>query len=197
MPPPPSEGDDWEFAPTPDNHHDESPASGPHRIPDFADDDEGLDAGYRRAMTYPDEVDYYAVLGVSRDSSDGDLRSAYRTLTRSFHPDKQPAHLHEAAERYFDRIQTAYETLVDPQKRVVYDLLGAEGVRQEWSRGGTMGQSGEAERRQLGVRAMNPKEFRRWFLDTMKARERKVVDSMVRSRVCRLCFGNTLYGFFC
>lgn len=150
------------------------------------------DAGYAQVMNYPDEADYYALLGVSNDASDAEIRSAYRTLTLSFHPDKQPAHLRESGARHFELIQEAYETLIDRKKRTVYDLLGAEGVREEWRRGGSMGAGGEAER-QLGVRAMSPGEFRRWFLDTMKARERKVVNSLVRSRVCPHCAACRLF----
>jgi hypothetical protein len=48
-----------------------------------------------------------------------------------------------------------------------------------------MGQGGEAEkqRKQVGVSAMKPEEFRRWFFQTMKKRERAVVEEMVRSKV--------------
>lgn len=152
------------------------------------DGNEKIDAEYNRLMNYPsddDEADYYGLLGLSRDPppKDAEIRSAYRILTLSFHPDKQPAHLREPAEKQFTRIRDAYETLIDPQKRTVYNLLGAEGVRQEWSHGGLMGRRGDAERQELGVKTMSPEEFRRWFLGTMKARERKVVDSLVQSRV--------------
>lgn len=158
--------------------------------PDSGDDNDegGLDTDYNQLMNYPrdDDADYYGLLGLARNPppSDAEIRSAYRTLTLSFHPDKQPANLREAAERQFKRIREAYETLVDPQKRTVYDLRGAEGVRQEWGPGGAMGRRGEAERKELGVKTMTPQEFRRWFLETMKTRERKAVDSLVQSRVC-------------
>ncbi|KAF4223882.1 hypothetical protein CNMCM6457_010141 [Aspergillus fumigatiaffinis] len=92
-------------------------------------DDLNEDADYSMIMSYPaEEEDYYALLGLRRTPapSDAEIRSAYRNLTLSFHPDKQPAELREAAERHFARIQEAYETLLDPKKRVVYDLLGAE-----------------------------------------------------------------------
>lgn len=144
------------------------------------------DADYSMIMSYPaeEEVDYYALLGLRRTPapSDAEIRSAYRNLTLSFHPDKQPAERREAAERHFARIQEAYETLLDPKKRIVYDLLGAEGVRREWGTGGAMGRGGEAER-QVGVRAQTPEEFREWFMETMKRRERKVLNSLVQSRV--------------
>ncbi|GES58067.1 DnaJ domain protein [Aspergillus terreus] len=141
------------------------------------------DAEYSLVMDYPDEADYYALLGLSRSPppNDAEIRSAYRTLTLSFHPDKQPAEWHEAAAVHFARIREAYETLIDPRKRTVYDLLGAEGVRQEWGPGGVMGRGGDAER-QLGVRAQSPEEFRRWFLESMKRRERRAVNSLVQSR---------------
>ncbi|KAL2862556.1 J domain-containing protein [Aspergillus lucknowensis] len=139
---------------------------------------------YSVLMSYPEEADYYALLGLSRDppATDAAIRSAYRTLTLSFHPDKQPAELQEAAQRHFARIRDAYETLIDPKKRVVYDLLGAEGVRREWGTGGSMGRGGEAETKQVGVKAMKPEEFRRWFLEAMKKRERSLVDSFVKSK---------------
>ncbi|KAJ0417687.1 hypothetical protein BJY00DRAFT_198262 [Aspergillus carlsbadensis] len=139
---------------------------------------------YSLLTTYPTEADYYALLGLARDPppSDASIRSAYRTLTLSFHPDKQPAELQEAAKQQFARIQDAYETLIDPKKRVVYDALGAEGVRREWGKGGAMGIGGEKERREVGVSAMKPDEFRRWFFETMKRRERGIVEDMVSSK---------------
>jgi hypothetical protein len=45
-----------------------------------------------------------------------------------------------------------------------------------------MGRGGEAEM-QIGVRAQTPEEFRGWFLETMKRRERRVLNSLVQSRV--------------
>lgn len=154
---------------------------------------------YSLLMSYPEETDYYALLGLARDPppSDGAIRSAYRTLTLSFHPDKQPPELQDVAREQFERICVAYETLVDPRKRVVYDLLGAEGVRREYGRGGAMGRGGFAEMqdskaqrqgREIGVKAMKPDEFRKWFLAMMKRREREAINSMVRSKVSVVSF---------
>ncbi|KAL5338061.1 hypothetical protein BJX70DRAFT_367579 [Aspergillus crustosus] len=141
--------------------------------------------------------DYYTLLNLPRDPppSDAAIRSAYRTLTLSFHPDKQPTELQDAAKRHFERIVEAYETLIDPHKRVVYDLLGEEGVRREWGRDGVMGtrtgagagrgagkESGRGEGQSVGVKAMQPGEFKRWFLGVMKRRERAVVNGLVRSK---------------
>ncbi|PLN77656.1 hypothetical protein BDW42DRAFT_176449 [Aspergillus taichungensis] len=138
--------------------------------------------------SYPTETDYYALLNLPRSPAptESQIRSAYRTLALSFHPDKQPAQWHDAAGRHFAQIRAAYDTLVDPQKRAVYDLLGAEGVRAEWGPQGAMGVFGEArkqERRgEVGVRAMKPEEFRRWFLGVMKKRERVAVNRLVQCR---------------
>ncbi|KAL4758989.1 J domain-containing protein [Aspergillus foveolatus] len=153
-----------------------------------ADADNNEAETYSLLMSYPEELDYYAVLGLPRDPppTDGAIRSAYRTLTLSFHPDKQPPELQDAAKQQFERIREAYDTLIDPKKRVVYDLLGAEGVRREWGIHGAMGRGGEAERQekqgQVGVKTMKPDEFRRWFLESMKNRERAVLNSLVRSK---------------
>lgn len=145
-----------------------------------------IDAEYDRWMSYSDSVDYYSLLGLPRNPppTDAQLRSAYRSLSLSFYPDKQPGHLSEVATRQYDRIREAYETLTDHKKRVVYDLLGEDGVRAEWGPGGMMGSSGAAWNQQVGVRSMTSQEFRQWFLKTMRNRERKEINDMVQGRVC-------------
>ncbi|GKZ43120.1 hypothetical protein AbraIFM66951_003674 [Aspergillus brasiliensis] len=127
----------------------------------------------------PEELDYYAILNLPRSPppTEAQIRSAYRTLTLSFHPDKQPAGLADSARRHFDRIQEAYDTLVDPKKRAVYDELGVEGMKREWVILERM-----AKDMRVGVRAMSGEEFRGWFLEMMKRRERAVVERMVGSR---------------
>ncbi|THC96886.1 hypothetical protein EYZ11_003656 [Aspergillus tanneri] len=164
--------------------HGEAPNANQHTPNDHRPDYDDAAAEYSMIMNYPSEADYYALLGLSRTPppTDAEIRSAFRSLTLSFHPDKQPAEWRDAAMQHFDRIRVAYETLVDPKKRVVYDMLGAEAVRDEWGFRGSMGEFGEARKQQVGVKAMTPDQFRKWFLEMMKRRERRVVNSMVNSR---------------
>ncbi|HEV8439804.1 MAG TPA: molecular chaperone DnaJ [Methylomirabilota bacterium] len=66
--------------------------------------------------------DYYAVLGVSRDADDAELKKAYRNLARTHHPDKNPGD--KKAEDRFKEISEAYGVLSDPDKRAQYDRFG-------------------------------------------------------------------------
>ncbi|CAI7755204.1 unnamed protein product [Closterium sp. NIES-54] len=82
----------------------------------------------RSGSTDP-HTDLYALLHVSRDASDDDLKRAYRQLASVYHPDKYPfPQMQDVAKDHFQRIRSAYEVLSDPAKRQVYDLYGIEGV---------------------------------------------------------------------
>ena len=69
--------------------------------------------------------DYYAILGVPKNSAEKDVKSAYRKLARKWHPDANPDN-QRAAEEKFKDIQEAYEVLGDPEKRKKYDVLGSD-----------------------------------------------------------------------
>lgn len=142
-------------------------------------------ASESEVMDYPETDDFYSLLALQRDPppTEAQIRSAYRRLSRTFHPDKQNPDLRDAATRQYDRIRIAHDTLVDPKKRVVYDMLGEEGVRAEWDAGGAMGTHGEAEKQQVGVKTMDTAQFKRWLLMTMKRRERKALEDMVQAKV--------------
>ncbi len=87
--------------------------------------------------------DYYKLLGVSRNTTDAEIKKAYRKLARKYHPDVSK----EAnAEEKFKQVKEAYEVLKDPEKRQAYDQFG-----QNWKQGqqfnpppewGTQGTSG-------------------------------------------------------
>ncbi|MBI4611363.1 MAG: molecular chaperone DnaJ [Candidatus Rokubacteria bacterium] len=70
--------------------------------------------------------DYYEILGVSRDATDGDLKKAYRQLALQYHPDRNPGD--KKAEEHFKEINEAYSVLSDPEKRAQYDRFGTVGV---------------------------------------------------------------------
>lgn len=66
--------------------------------------------------------DYYEILGVRRDETQANIKSAYRKLARKYHPDVNKEK--GAAEKFKD-INEAYEVLSDPDKRARYDQLGS------------------------------------------------------------------------
>jgi len=67
--------------------------------------------------------DYYQTLGVTKSSSDKEIKQAFRKLARKHHPDVNPGD--KAAEAKFKEINEAYEVLGDADKRRKYDELGA------------------------------------------------------------------------
>jgi len=70
--------------------------------------------------------DYYEVLGVPRDASTDQIKSAYRRLALQHHPDRNPGD-HVAEERFKEAAE-AYTVLSDPDKRARYDRFGREGA---------------------------------------------------------------------
>jgi molecular chaperone DnaJ len=76
-------------------------------------------------------IDFYRVLGVSRDASDDAIKKAYRRLVFQHHPDRNPDSAH--AEPKIREINAAYEVVGDPEKRRTYDRLnwGDETARDE------------------------------------------------------------------
>lgn len=75
------------------------------------------------------EPSYYAVLNVSRDASNDEIKRAYKSLAQVFHPDKHlDDDLRDKAQEAFSKLQEAYEVLSDPHKRDVYDVYGKEGL---------------------------------------------------------------------
>ena len=70
--------------------------------------------------------DYYEVLGLKKDASSSEIKSAYRKLALTYHPDKNPGN--KDAEERFKEAAEAYEVLRDDQKRGIYDQFGHQGL---------------------------------------------------------------------
>ncbi len=66
-------------------------------------------------------IDYYRILGITRESSDEDVKKAYRKLVFEHHPDRNPGKVD--AEERIREINVAYEVVGDPEKRRTYDRL--------------------------------------------------------------------------
>jgi len=71
-------------------------------------------------------ADFYEILGVSRDASEDEIKSAFRKKARTLHPDvnKSPD-----AEEKFKELGKAYDTLIDSNKRATYDRYGEDGLQ--------------------------------------------------------------------
>ncbi|POY70243.1 hypothetical protein BMF94_6827 [Rhodotorula taiwanensis] len=87
--------------------------------------------------------DFYQILGVDRQSSDKELKRAYRVrpstaqsakLSKQYHPDKNDSE--EAKAKFLD-VSRAYEVLSDPEQRKTYDRFGEEGLKQRENGGGS------------------------------------------------------------
>uniref|UniRef100_H2ZXL5 DnaJ homolog subfamily B member 13 n=1 Tax=Latimeria chalumnae TaxID=7897 RepID=H2ZXL5_LATCH len=70
--------------------------------------------------------DYYAVLGITRNTIDADIKKAYRKLALKYHPDKNEE---PGATDKFRRIAEAYDVLSDLRKKATYDKFGEEGLK--------------------------------------------------------------------
>ena len=70
--------------------------------------------------------DYYKVLDLARNSTEADIKKAYRRLAMKYHPDRNPGD--KEAEEKFKEAKEAYEVLSDSQKRSIYDQHGHAGI---------------------------------------------------------------------
>ncbi len=81
--------------------------------------------------------DYYRTLGVPRNASEQEIKTAFRKLALKCHPDRNPGN--KDAEAQFKECGEAYEVLSNTDKRRIYDQFGAEGLKSGGGRGGFSG----------------------------------------------------------
>jgi curved DNA-binding protein CbpA len=70
----------------------------------------------------PREIDYYVLLGVSRDASSTEIRDRFRFLAREAHPDRAPRDRKAEAEAKFQELTEAVNVLTNPERRKAYDF---------------------------------------------------------------------------
>lgn len=78
--------------------------------------------------------DYYKILGVTKTSTEDEIKKGYRKMALKYHPDKNKS---PGAEDKFKEIAEAYDVLSDPKKREIYDKYGEEGLKNGPSPGGS------------------------------------------------------------
>ncbi|CAI9771160.1 unnamed protein product [Fraxinus pennsylvanica] len=76
---------------------------------------------------------FYDLLGIPETGTLIEIKQAYKQLARKYHPDVSPPGRSEEYTRQFIRIQEAYETLSDPERRALYDLDMAKGLHLAFS----------------------------------------------------------------
>jgi len=78
-----------------------------------------------------EKKEYYDLLGIEKDSTEEEIKIAYRKLAKKYHPDLNKTDP-QAKEKFID-VKEAYDTLIDPVKRKTYDQLKNNPQTFEWS----------------------------------------------------------------
>ncbi|KAG4301059.1 hypothetical protein PCK1_002758 [Pneumocystis canis] len=91
---------------------------------------------HKKIVEELNEENFYALLNVDKNATELEIRESYHRLSRAFHPDKhQHPESKVISEEKFRLVQHAYEVLMDPRKRWIYDMYGEDGLKLTWDIG--------------------------------------------------------------
>lgn len=79
-------------------------------------------------FTFMAKKDYYEILGINKNASENEIKKAYRSLAKKYHPDINKS---SDAEEKFKEVNEAYEVLSDSEKRSIYDQFGHQGLNNQ------------------------------------------------------------------
>jgi curved DNA-binding protein len=107
-------------------------------------------------------IDYYKTLGVDKNATQKDIKSAYRKMARKYHPDLNPNN--KDAKKNFQQINEANEVLSDPEKRKKYDQYGEDWKHaDEFKNAGQYQEQSSESQRQRYQGARDEGEFSDFF----------------------------------
>tara|TARA_R110001632_G_scaffold78767_4_gene176515 strand:+ start:808 stop:1692 length:885 start_codon:yes stop_codon:yes gene_type:complete len=106
-------------------------------------------------------IDYYKILGISKNASEADIKKAYRKLARKYHPDLNPKDTE--AERKFKEINEANEVLSHPENRKKYDQYGENWKDADAYENAKKQQSQYSQQSNQGGQQFNQEDFSDFF----------------------------------
>jgi len=140
------------------------------------------------------QQDLYKILQLDKSCNDRDLKRAYRTLSKKYHPDKS-----SGDEQKFLEVAEAYETLSDPTTRKIYDQYGHDGLANHKRTGGQQQHNpfdlfsqffGGGSRQQPGVRRGHEMEVKLSVPLRDFYTGREVPFSLEKQQICDTCSGS-------
>lgn len=117
-----------------------------------------------------DFIDYYKILGISKNASESDIKKAYRKLARKYHPDVNPND--KEAERKFKEINEANEVLSNSDNRKKYDSYGKDWKHAEEFEKAKKSRSGQQRYQRTSGEGFSEEDFSDFFGSMFGGRQR-------------------------